>query len=132
MVATLWNGAPALSTVQKWAAEFRTGRKSLKDDPWSERSETATTEENIDYVHHMVMDDKQFTINQIADTVSISRESVENIPYNELDMTKVSACLLTPDPRLLTPEEKRTRLITSWQNLRLFEADQATLCFRLL
>lgn len=57
MAATLGNGVPTLSTVQKWAAEFKRGRESLEDDPRSGRLATATTQENIDRVHHMVMDE---------------------------------------------------------------------------
>ena len=33
MIATFGDDAPVLSTVKKWAAEFKRGRKSLEDDP---------------------------------------------------------------------------------------------------
>lgn len=33
MVAALGKGAPFYSMVKKWAAEFKRGRESLKDDP---------------------------------------------------------------------------------------------------
>ena len=33
MVSTLGDDAPALSTVKKWAAEFKRGRESLENDP---------------------------------------------------------------------------------------------------
>ena len=79
MVDTLGDDAPALSTVKKWAAEFKRGRESLEDDPRSGRPATATTQENIDRVHHMVMDDRRLSVNQIANTVVISRERVGNI-----------------------------------------------------
>ncbi|XP_030588657.1 histone-lysine N-methyltransferase SETMAR-like [Archocentrus centrarchus] len=120
MVATLGDDAPALSTVQKWAAEFKRGRESLEDDQRSGRPVTATTRENIDRVHHMVMDDSRLTVNQIANAVGISRERVENILHNELGMSKISARWV---PRLLTPDQKRTRLVTSQANLALFEAN---------
>uniref|UniRef100_A0A3Q0T381 Mos1 transposase HTH domain-containing protein n=1 Tax=Amphilophus citrinellus TaxID=61819 RepID=A0A3Q0T381_AMPCI len=120
MVATLGDDAPALSTVQKWAAEFKRGRESLEDDPRSGRPVTATTRENIDRVHHMVMDDSRLTVNQIANAVGISRERVENILHNELGMSKISARWV---PRLLTPDQKHTRLVTSQANLALFEAN---------
>ena len=110
--------APALSTVKKWAAEFKRDRESLEDDPRSGRSASATNQENIDYVHHMVMDDRRLTVNQIADAVAISREPVENILHQELDMSKVSARWM---PHLLTPAQKHTRLVMSEPNLALFE-----------
>ena len=53
MDATVGDYAPALSTVQKWVAEFKRGRESLADDLRSERPATATTQENVDRVHHM-------------------------------------------------------------------------------
>ena len=99
MVATLGDDAQALSNVKKWAAEFKRGRESLEDDPRSGRPVTATTQENIDRVYHMVMDDRRLTVNQIANAVGISRERVENILHNELGMSKVSASWV---PRLLT------------------------------
>ena len=38
MVSTLGDDAPALSTVKKWAAEFKRERESLEDDPKSKTS----------------------------------------------------------------------------------------------
>ena len=129
MVATLGDGAPALSTVQKWAAEFKRGRESLEDDPRPGRPVTATTQENVDHVHHMVMDDRRITVNQVASSVGISRERVENILHNELGMSKVSARWV---PRLLTPDQKHTRLAMSQANLALFEADPASFLERFI
>ena len=76
--ATLGDDAPALSTVQKWAAEFKRGRESLEDDPRS------------------------------GHTIGISLEHIENIQHKELDMLKVSVRWV---PRLLTPDQKHTRLV---------------------
>ena len=118
IVAILWDDAPALSTVKKWAAEFKKGKESLEDDPRSGRPASATTQGNIDRVHHMVMDDRCLTINQIVDAVVISRERVENILHQELGMSKVSARWV---PRLLTPAQKHTRLVMLQANLALFD-----------
>uniref|UniRef100_A0A3Q0SYF5 Tc1-like transposase DDE domain-containing protein n=1 Tax=Amphilophus citrinellus TaxID=61819 RepID=A0A3Q0SYF5_AMPCI len=57
--------APALSTMQRWAAQFKRGRMSVENDPRSGRPATATTQENID----LVMDDRHLTVNQIANAV---------------------------------------------------------------
>ena len=91
MVSTLGNDAPALSTVKKWAVEFKRGRENLEDDPRSRRPSTSTIQENIDRIHQMVMNDRRLTISHSANIISISRERVENILYNKLGMSKVSA-----------------------------------------
>lgn len=57
------------------------------------------------------------TMNQIAN-VSISRERVEKILHSELGMMKFSAQLVLC---LQTSERKRVRLITSLENLTVFE-----------
>ena len=106
--------------MKKWAAEFKRGRESLEDDPRSGRPSTATTQENIDRIHQMVMSDRRLTISHLANVISISRERVENILNNELGMSKVSARWV---PRLLTPDQKLTRLVMSEANLARFEAD---------
>ena len=119
MVSTLMDDAPALSTVKKWAAEFKR-RESLEDDPRSGRPSTATTQENIDRIHQMVMNDRRLTISHLANVISISRERVENILHNEPGMSKVSARWV---PRILTPDQKLIRLVMSEANLARFEAD---------
>ena len=58
MVSTLGNDTSALSTAKKWTAEFKRGRESLEDDPRSGHSSTATTQENINHIHRMVMNDR--------------------------------------------------------------------------
>ena len=60
MVSTLGDDASALSTVQKWAAKFK--RESLEDDMRSGCPSTATTQENIDCIHLMEMNDKRLAI----------------------------------------------------------------------
>ncbi|MCU7903101.1 MAG: helix-turn-helix domain-containing protein [Candidatus Thiodiazotropha sp. (ex Lucinoma aequizonata)] len=122
MVSTLGDDAPSFATVKRWAAEFKRGRESLEDDPRSGRPSTATTQENVDRVHDMIMDDRRLTTRYIASVVDISRERVENILTNELGMKKVSARRV---PRLLLPDQKRTRVIMSHENLLSFEADPA-------
>ena len=120
MVSTLGDDAPALSTVKKWAAEFKRRRESLEDDPRSGRPSRATTQENIDRIHQMVMNNRRLTIRHLANVISISRERVKNILHNELGMSKVSTRWV---PRLLTPDQKLTRLVMSEANLARFEAD---------
>lgn len=47
-----------VSELQKWASEFRRGRRERsEDDTWCGSPDTAITEEDIDRVNHMVMGD---------------------------------------------------------------------------
>ena len=89
MVTTVGDDAPALSTVKKWAAEFKRGRKSLENDPRAGRSSSVTTQENIDRIHLMAIDDRCLTTNHIANVMSISLEQVENKLHKELSILKV-------------------------------------------
>lgn len=95
----------------------------MKKNPQSERPVIVTTNVNIDHFHHIVMDDRQLTISQITNAISISSERVEIILHNEFDMMMVSAWWM---PTLLTPDQKHIRPIISCKNLTLFEADLAS------
>ena len=91
------------------------GKESLEDVDKCGRPSTATTDENIAHVHRVVMDDRCLTVNQIANTVDISREK---ILHNELGMSKVSSRWV---PRLSTPDQRLTRLTLSQANLAIFK-----------
>jgi len=65
-MATLRDDAPAFSTVKKWVAKFKRSRQSIEDNLSSGRSSTATTQENIDLIHKIVLDDSRLTVNHIT------------------------------------------------------------------
>ena len=71
MIETLRDNAPSFATVKRWASEFKRGRDSVKDDPRSGRPSAACTQENIDHVHQLVMDDRRLTVRRIATTIGI-------------------------------------------------------------
>ena len=80
--------------MKKWAAEFKRVRKNLEDDPRSACPSMATTQENIDRIYQMVMDDKHLTVNHIANVIRIFHKRVKNILHKKHGMSKVSALLL--------------------------------------
>jgi transposase len=48
------DSSPSLSTIKKWAAEFKRGRTSLEGDPREGRPKSATTPEIMEQVHDMI------------------------------------------------------------------------------
>jgi hypothetical protein len=63
---TLWKKSPSYSTVKKWAAEFKRGRKSIGDDERSWRSNEATNDETAEAVHDLVMCNRRRYLQTIA------------------------------------------------------------------
>lgn len=78
---------------------------------------------NVDRVDHKLTDDRRLTINQIVNAINISSERIENVRYNELGMTKVSARWVVP--RLLTPGQEYTGPTISQENQTLLQVDPA-------
>lgn len=113
--------APSMSTVKKWAAEFKRGRTSLEDDPREGRPKTATTPETIEKVHDIVLDDRRVKVREIAEAVGISEERVRNILHKELEMRKLCARWV---PHLLNADQKQMRKRFSQQSLDRFNRDQ--------
>ena len=128
-VSTLGNNAPVLPIVKKRTAQFKRVRESFEDDPSSRRPSAATTQENIDRIYQMVMNDRRLTVNYIANVMNISRERVENILQKELGVSKDSPRWV---PRLLTFDQMLTRLVMSESNLAIFEADSDNFVERFL
>jgi histone-lysine N-methyltransferase SETMAR len=118
------NSSPSFSTIKKWAAEFKRGRTNLEDDPREERLKSATPRKNIEKVHNMVLDDVRMKVLEISETIGISKESVGYIFHEELDMKKLCARWL---PRLLTVDQKRTRMKISEQCLERFNKNKIKL-----
>jgi len=115
------DSSPSFSTIKEWAAEFKRGRTSLEDDPREGRSKSVTTPEIIEQVQDMLLDDRRMKVHEIAETIGISKERVEYILHEELDMIKLCARWV---PRLLTADQKRTRMKISEQCLECFNKDK--------
>jgi histone-lysine N-methyltransferase SETMAR len=86
-----------------------------------ERPKSATTPEIIKQVHDMVLDDRPMKVREIAQIIGISKERVGYILQEELDMKKLCARWV---PRLLTADQKRTRMKISEQCLDRFNKNK--------
>ena len=96
--------------MKKWSAEFKRGKESIEDDARSGRPKDATTDENVEIVHNLVMCDKRRYLRSIASEEGISFGAVQTILTDILGMSKVSARWV---PRILTDDKKLSRLVIS-------------------
>ncbi|GFW97830.1 zinc finger protein 45 [Trichonephila clavipes] len=69
-----WNPGISMSTVKKWATEFKSGRTTLEDDTREGRPRTKTTPETIEKVHDIMLDDSREKVTEIADAVGILKK----------------------------------------------------------
>ena len=53
------DSSPSMATVKSWFNEFQGGRTSLFDEPRSCFPKTATTEDNVNKIHDLVLADRQ-------------------------------------------------------------------------
>ena len=58
--------------VQLWYNQFKESREDVNDDPRLGRPSTSTTDENIEAVKQMILNNRRITIRGVADDVSIS------------------------------------------------------------
>jgi transposase len=115
------DSSPSFSTIKKWVAEFKRGRTSLEVDLREGRPKSATPPEIIEEVHNMILDDRRMKVREIAETIGISKERVGYILHEELDMKNLCARWV---PRLLTADQKRTRMKISEQCLERFKRNK--------
>lgn len=90
--------APPKSTVIYWFAEFKRGRSDTKDAQRSGRPKEVTTEEMIEKIHDIVLDDPKVKLREIVEKTNVSYERVHNILHEHLGMRKLTARWV---PRLL-------------------------------
>ncbi|CAH2010775.1 unnamed protein product [Acanthoscelides obtectus] len=64
------------STISRWYGEFKRGRLSLGDDPRVGAPKTAVTQENVDAVRKLIIEDRHVTYREIEASLKISKTSI--------------------------------------------------------
>jgi len=91
LTETLGEHAPSYATVKNWVAQFKHGNFSTCDAPRPGRPKTVTTPEVIDQIRDLILEDRRISAKSIAEKLGISRERVESIIHEDLDMRKLSS-----------------------------------------
>lgn len=115
------DSAPSITTVKRWYADFKRGRRNTDDAERSGRPNSAVVSENITKIHEMILSDRKLKLREIAMELKISEGSVFTILREHLSMKKLCSKWV---PRLLTPDQKKQRIFDSERCLELFKRDE--------
>jgi len=109
-------GDECMSRTQcfEWYSRFKTGRMSIDEDPQSGRPSTSTDDVHIDAVSDLILQNRRFTIREIAEDVGISFGSCQAILTEKLNMHRVAAKFV---PLVLTEDQKANRVNISQELL---------------
>ena len=101
-------------------AQFKRGDFCTCDARRLGRPETLTTQEIIDQIHELILEDLWISAKSIAEQLGISRERVGSIIHEDLNMRKFSAKWVL---KCLTTDQKRQRCQSFEQLLEFFRRD---------
>ena len=121
--------APSYATVKNWVAKFKHGDFSTCDASRPGRPKTVTTQEIIDQIYQLILEDRQISAKLIAEQLGISREQVGPIIHEDLDMRKHSAMWV---PKCLNADQKRQWCQSSEQLFEFFRRDPNDFLSRLV
>jgi len=68
----------------EWFSAFKEGREVLEDLPRSGRPSTSTTNDNIEKIKHLVLQNRRFSVRELASEVNIDKMTVHGIITNIL------------------------------------------------
>ena len=82
---------PSSSTVNRWAALFKSHRKSLEKDPRCGRPSAAIKEDSVIAVENCILAERRVTIAELEQETGLSHGSIQTIIHDHLGTKKVSA-----------------------------------------
>jgi len=93
--------------VFEWFRRLKEGREEIGDDQRPSRPSTLKTVAIIEKVGEIVRQNRRLSIREVAELISIDKETVRQLLHNNFNMKKVCSKMV---PRLLTPEQKEIRM----------------------
>ena len=120
LTAIYQESSPSAATIKRWVKEFQCGRESLEDDPRSGWQLTSTTEENIETVHRLVMENRCITLHELEEATGLSYGSIHGILHDIFHISKVCARWV---PRMLSDDMNQLRVTISGASLTWYNAN---------
>ncbi|KAG5315500.1 MOS1T transposase, partial [Pseudoatta argentina] len=106
--------------VYQWYERFKSGREAVEDDARPGRPSTSKTDENVDEIRQLLIENRKLTIREIAETTNISFGSVQSILREDLglilhddnDPSHNAMCRVIVKfvPQVLTEDQKNFRI----------------------
>ncbi|CAH1974688.1 unnamed protein product [Acanthoscelides obtectus] len=122
LLSVFGNEAPHQSTISRWYGQFKRGRVSLRDDPRVGAPKTAVTQENVDAVRKLILEDRHVTYREIETSLKISKTSIKKILHEELGVRKLVSRWIS---HLLTEEQKAARVNWCQKTLDRFNSENS-------
>ena len=105
--------------VYEWHERFKSDRES-EDDERSGRPSTSKTDENINKMREMLINNRKLTIRELAEDLNIACGSIQDIVVNGLGLRRVAAKLV---PKELNFMQKRDRVVIAKDMISKAESD---------
>ncbi|XP_018049472.1 PREDICTED: histone-lysine N-methyltransferase SETMAR-like, partial [Atta colombica] len=99
---------------------FKSGRESVEDDERSGRPSTSKTDENINKMREMLINNRKLTIRELTEDLNIAYGSIQDIVINGLGLRRVAAKLV---PKELNFMQKRDRIVIAKDMISKAESD---------
>ena len=103
-----------------WYNWFKKGREDVNDDARPGRSSTSTTDEHIEVVKKMILDNCRISIREVADDVIISFGLFQEIFMDVFGMKRAAAKIV---PKLLSFGQKQRHMDIAQEMLTTFSDD---------
>ncbi|PNF20988.1 hypothetical protein B7P43_G09499 [Cryptotermes secundus] len=104
---TCGDGVMNVKNVRSWARQFKEGRTSCDNELKQSRPRTSRSDNMVERVEKVVLEDRRLSVENIASKVGISVGSVHKILHKDLRMQKVSSRWV---PRILADDHKAARM----------------------
>ncbi|CAH1976468.1 unnamed protein product [Acanthoscelides obtectus] len=122
LLSVFGNEAPHQSTISRWYEEFKRGRVSLSDDPRVGAPKMAVTQENVDAMRKLIIEDRHVAYREIEASLKISKTSIQNC-YFITELRKIN-----PERRIILHQDnasshtaQKTRPYLTEENVELLD-----------